>query len=73
MWNRDWSPRLHCVSVTIPAGWNRKRVAARHMDLDIIRFAGEDRVLLVDEDEFIEHSRTMAYPEELVSRGRRDV
>lgn len=68
MWLRDWTPRMHYVNVATPAQWDDRRVTAADMDLDIIRFAGEDRVILDDEDEFALHTRSMSYPADLVSR-----
>lgn len=68
MWLRDWTPRMHYVNIATPAQWDHRRVTAADMDLDIIRFAGEDRVILDDEDEFAEHTNSMGYPPDLVSR-----
>lgn len=70
MWNRDWSPRMHYVNIASSAQWDDARVTAVDMDLDVLRFAGEDRVIVDDEEEFAEHTRSMRYPEELVSRCR---
>jgi protein associated with RNAse G/E len=68
MWTREWTPRMHYVNVATPALWDHNRVTAADMDLDVIRFAFEDRIILDDEDEFAEHTRTMSYPTDLVSR-----
>lgn len=72
MWNRDWTPHMHYVNIATPATWNESRVTAVDMDLDIIRRAGEERVILDDEDEFEHHTGVMEYPEELVDRCLRE-
>lgn len=73
MWNRDWTPHMHYVNIATPATWDDRRVTAVDMDLDIIRRAGEERVILDDEDEFAHHTGVMEYPEKLVDRCRREV
>jgi protein associated with RNAse G/E len=70
MWTADWSPRMHYVNIATPARWDEQRVTAADMDLDVIRFAGEENVILDDEDEFADHTLSMSYPADLVSRCR---
>ncbi len=69
-WNRDWSPLMHYVNVATPAKWDHERVTAIDMDLDVIRVAKDGRILIDDEDEFAEHSVSMGYPSDLISRCR---
>lgn len=50
--------------------WSDEKVSAVDMDLDLIRFAGEDEIILDDEDEFLENSQIFNYPKELIDMCR---
>ncbi|MGH9022579.1 MAG: DUF402 domain-containing protein [Acidimicrobiia bacterium] len=42
-------------------------VATVDLDLDVIRWRPDGTTRLLDEDEFVEHRRTLAYPAELIT------
>lgn len=59
------------VDVTTPARWSDDRsvVEMIDLDLDVVR-TRDGTVALLDEDEFLEHRRTLDYPEAMVARAR---
>jgi len=67
VWNRDWTPHMHYVNIASPANWDDETVSAVDLDLDIIRFAGTDEIIVDDEDEFEQHIGDYRYPEGLVT------
>ena len=69
-WQEDWSPRMHYVNIITPPEWNGRVVTAVDMDLDLIRFATENRVIVDDEDEFEKHIKLYNYPQQLVDTCR---
>ena len=59
-------------NVTTPAQFDGEHVRYVDLDLDVIVPAeGQPRV--VDEDEFLEHSRRMGYPPDVIDQARRAV
>lgn len=57
------------VDIIAPATWEPGRVTMVDLDLDVSASAsGEVRML--DEDEFLEHQRLLAYPSELIDGAR---
>lgn len=59
-------------NITTPAQYDGEWIRYVDLDLDVIVAAdGTSRV--VDEDEFLEHSRRMGYPPDVIDRARRAV
>ena len=63
-------PALHggCelyIDIATPAVHAGDRITSIDLDLDVLRFT-DGRVELADEDEFEDHQRALAYPEEVV-------
>lgn len=69
-WNPDWTPRMHYVNIASKADWNKEKVSAIDLDLDLIRFFNSDEIILDDEDEFEENSGRYCYPADLIDRCR---
>jgi len=59
---------VYC-DITTPAEWIADRVLLADLDLDVKRRRDSGAVLLVDDDEFDEHSKRFAYPEVLKDRA----
>jgi protein associated with RNAse G/E len=59
------------VDVTTPARWSDdgSLVEMVDLDLDVVR-TRDGTIAVLDEDEFVEHSRTLRYPDWMVARAR---
>ncbi len=58
------------VDICTPAEWlTPTHVQAIDLDLDVIRFA-DGRTIIDDEDEFLEHQVTYAYPPDVIREAR---
>jgi hypothetical protein len=72
-WTISWT--LHdggtdmYVDINTPPAWHGDKVEMIDLDLDVIRRHGADAEV-VDEDEFIDHSRTLGYPPALIAAAR---
>ncbi len=64
-------PEIYC-DVGMPAQWSPDGTALRlvDLDLDVVRLEGADPHV-EDEDEFAEHRRLLAYPDDLVTEALR--
>jgi hypothetical protein len=60
------APTWVYVDMTTPPAWDGTTVRAVDLDLDVIRMR-EGWVVIDDEDEFLEHQVTLAYPPEVVA------
>jgi protein associated with RNAse G/E len=58
------------VNINTPAVWERERVVATDMDLDVVRFC-DGRVEIVDQDEFDVHRAKVGYPADVVEAVER--
>lgn len=58
------------VNIGTPPLWSADRVSSTDLDLDVIRF-GDDRLEVVDRDEFELHQQAFGYPEEAVATAER--
>lgn len=57
------------IDVTTPAVWHGRVLRAVDLDLDVVRgFNG--KVIIDDEDEFLEHQRAFGYPAEVIAAAR---
>jgi protein associated with RNAse G/E len=54
------------VNINTPAVWDGERLVAVDMDLDVLRFCDE-RVEIVDRDEFDDHQVRYGYPADVVT------
>ena len=59
-------------NVTTPAQFDREHVRYADLDLDV-RVSAAGEVELMDEDEFLENSTRMSYPDEVAEQARRAV
>ena len=57
------------VDIATPAQWNGETVTMIDLDLDVVRFR-DGRVLIDDEDEFLEHQVAYGYPPDLIEKAR---
>jgi len=58
---------IYC-DITTPARWSEPdEVTAVDLDLDVVRRRSDQRVMIVDEDEFDEHQRRYGYPAEVIA------
>jgi protein associated with RNAse G/E len=70
IWNATGGMELY-VDVTTPPQWvSDDHVTMIDLDLDVIRFREDGRVILDDEDEFAEHQIEFGYPEDVVRRAQ---
>lgn len=69
-WHPDGRPRSHYVNIASPATWSDGVLRCVDLDLDLIRSADEDRVIVDDADEFELHRVKWAYPDDLVATCR---
>ena len=70
-WTATWNalhPVALYVDVTTPARWSDGKATLIDLDLDVVRDR-DDRVRLIDEDEFVEHQRTLGYPPEIIENA----
>jgi uncharacterized protein len=73
-WTAAFNLEPHRVEVycdiASPARWNgADEVTMVDLDLDVLRYRADGRVVLVDQDEFAEHRLRYAYPAEVISRA----
>jgi hypothetical protein len=71
-WTAEWNARSKYevyVDIATPARWDADRVTMIDLDLDVVRLS-DGSVALLDEDEFLEHAGSMAYPASLVDTAR---
>jgi uncharacterized protein len=62
---------IYC-DITTPARWpDPGEVTAVDLDLDVVRRRADQRVEIVDEDEFDEHQRRYGYPAEVITAAER--
>ncbi|MEV6306809.1 DUF402 domain-containing protein [Actinoplanes sp. NPDC051861] len=59
---------IYC-DVTTPAERNGHEFTVIDLDLDLIRFRSDGRVVIDDEDEFERHRHRFGYPDEVVTRA----
>jgi protein associated with RNAse G/E len=67
-WHADWRPKMHYVNIATPATWHDGAVRYVDLDLDVIRLAGSNEVVLDDADEFERHREFWRYPADLCER-----
>ncbi len=59
------------VDITTPATWfSDAHVTSVDLDLDVVRYRADGRVVVADEDEFDEHTVSYGYPDDLVRAAR---
>lgn len=68
LWNAAGNIAVY-VDIVRPATWSDGQVTMVDLDLDVVQ-RRDGSVYLDDEDEFIEHQRTLAYPAHLVEGAR---
>jgi protein associated with RNAse G/E len=68
MWEPDWQPSKHYVNIALPSTWHDGTLRFVDLDLDISWWA-DDRVVLLDVDEFTEHRDRFGYPDSVVERA----
>jgi uncharacterized protein len=62
---------IYC-DINTPPEWPRPdEVTAVDLDLDVVRVRADQRVMIIDEDEFAEHQVSYDYPAEVISRAER--
>ncbi len=66
-WNHP--RRTLYVNIGTPPKWHGQRVTQIDLDLDVVR-NHDGSVEVLDEDEFVAHQRTLAYPEWLTAGAR---
>jgi uncharacterized protein len=60
---------IYC-DIATPAQWrDEHEVTMVDLDLDVVRMRADQRVLLLDEDEFAEHQVRYAYPADVIVRA----
>lgn len=69
VWNADPDPYEVYVDIISPAEWSDSKVSMVDLDLDVVRTRNAE-TLVLDEDEFIEHSQQMAYPDSVIAAAR---
>ncbi|MFQ5554847.1 MAG: DUF402 domain-containing protein [Acidimicrobiia bacterium] len=69
IWNESGSIAVYVDMVT-PPEWHGDTVRMIDLDLDVVLRSSEGEAQVVDEDEFDEHRRTLAYPQRLVDGAR---
>ena len=63
-------PRSTAISPRHLSGSIQREVTMVDLDLDVVRLRADQRVLIVDEDEFAEHQVRYSYPAEVITAGR---
>jgi succinoglycan biosynthesis protein ExoA len=58
------------IDVCTPAEWGDGWVKMIDLDLDVLRQRNSEKVVLDDEDEFLEHQRTLNYPQRVIDSAR---
>jgi hypothetical protein len=83
-WSDRWYNVMRCdkpkaggleywyCNVTTPAQYDGECIRYVDLDLDVI-VAADGTPRVVDEDEFLEHSRVMGYPPDVIDQARRAV
>ena len=69
IYNGEERDITHYVDIVTPAKITDEEVLFTDLDLDVIR-RQDGTVLLDDEDEFLEHSAALAYPEAWIDKAR---
>lgn len=72
-WTAIWNDRARFdlyVDIITPPQWNHDTVTMIDLDLDIER-SRDGGVSILDEDEFAEHQKRLAYPNHLIDGARR--
>jgi uncharacterized protein len=65
------STEIYC-DIASPARWvDEDEVTAVDLDLDVVRKRADQRVDIVDEDEFAEHQVRYGYPAEVIAEAER--
>jgi len=65
------STEVYC-DIATPAQWRDDgEVTMVDLDLDVVRMRADQRVLLLDEDEFAEHQVRYGYPREVIRQAER--
>jgi uncharacterized protein len=60
---------IYC-DIATPARWrDEHEVTMVDLDLDVVRMRADQRVLLLDEDEFAEHQVRYAYPADVIAQA----
>lgn len=67
-WTAIWGPTNLYVDIVTPAVWDGDRVTMIDLDLDVGR-RGEGEVEIYDEDEFLDHQVTLAYPADIIAQA----
>ena len=58
------------VDINTPPRWHGDRVQMIDLDLDVVRYAADGSVTILDEDEFAEHQHSLGYPAQLIDGAR---
>lgn len=69
IWNEAGTHELY-VDICTPARWEGDRVVLIDLDLDVTRYRDTGEVVVLDEDEFLDHQQRYEYPPQIIDGAR---
>jgi protein associated with RNAse G/E len=69
IWNETSTHELY-VDISTPVVWNGNRATFVDLDLDVTRYRESGEVVVLDEDEFLDHQVRYAYPANIIDKAR---